>query len=170
MFGLSEIELDDYREIAQDFAVSELTPMIVEEAKLLTVLIEKDGKLLPLPSYINKMIGDLEQIITLTTVNMACDYAGLVSEMKLKEAEIIKHLHEKYESYVTKQFIKYNLCFTVESADRIVGEIILELPYLYVDAVDNEEFDGDKYLEEKLVAYNEYLETNPIFGEEDEEE
>lgn len=170
MFGLSEEELDVYREIAQDFAVAELTPMIVEEAKLISIWTEQNGKLLPVPSYVNKMVSDLEQIITLTTVNMACDYAGLVSELKLTEAEIIQHLHEKYESSVTRQFIKYNLCFSVESADRIVSEIILELPYLYVDSVTNEEFDGDKYLEEKLQAYNDYLENNPVFAEEDEEE
>ncbi|ALA07602.1 hypothetical protein BC01_010 [Bacillus phage BC01] len=170
MFGLSEKDFDEYRDLAQDFAVEELTPNILSGAKLITPLVEKDGKLLPIPSHINKMLSDLETIITLTTVNMACDYADLVTKLELTEADIIKHLHEKYEIYVTNQFIKYCLCFTTEASDLIVGEIILELPYLYVDAISDEDFDGDKYLEDKLKAYNDYLDNNPVFSEEDEEE
>lgn len=171
MFGLTEYEMEGYRNLAQDFAVQEATPRIVSNSQFMTPILMQGGELVPDRNFVNQILTDLETIITLTAVHMAYEYAYLQAESELKESEIIGRLHNKYESYVMVQMIKYGLTFTTEAITEIVGEVVLELPYLYIMVVEDEDFDEDEFLEERLESYNLYLDKN--FGgrnEEDDEE
>ncbi|QIW88655.1 hypothetical protein P59_057 [Bacillus phage P59] len=168
MFGLTEFEMEMYRNNTQDFAVREVTPRIVSNAKIMTPVLMQGDKMVPDRGYVNQLVTDLETIITLTATNMSYEYAYLQCESELSESEIIAHLHEKYESYVLMQMVKYGVAFTTDFLTEVVSEIVLELPYLYISVVEDEDFDDELFLEERLEAYNEYLDSN--FAEDEDEE
>lgn len=168
MFGLTETEMNYFRDLAQDFAVEEVSHTIKKRSQFIAPLIQKGEELVPNMVYLRQILTDLETTITLTATNMAYDYAHLECDTDLEEQEIIKHLHKKYEDYVFRQFIKYGIAPTSDIMGEIVGEIILELPYMYAESIDNDDFDEDEFLEEKLAAYNDYLDEN--FSEPDDDE
>jgi hypothetical protein len=171
MFGLTEFEMEMYRNNTQDFAVREVTPRIMSNSKCIAPILMQGDKLLPDMGFVNQLMTDLETIITLTATNMSYEYAHLQCESELSESQIISQLHEKYESYVFMQMIKYGIAFTTDVITEIVGEIVLELPYLYISVVEDDGFDEDIFLEERLEAYNEYLDSNfSEYEEEDEED
>lgn len=171
MFGLTEQEMDSYRSLAQDFAIQEATPRIVSNSKFMTPVLKQGDELMPDRNFLSQILTDLETIITLTATHMSYEYAHLQCDSDLTETQIIERLHANYEDYVLIQMIKYGLAFTTEVIAEIVGEIVLELPYLYVAVVEDEDFDEDEFLEEKLAAYDAYLDKNFAHDEgEDEEE
>lgn len=171
MFGLTEEEMDLYRDLAQDFAVEQLAQTIVKRSQIMTPVVLVGNERKPDMKFLQRMLTDFEVICTITTTNMAYDYAHLQCDSDMEEHEIINHLHKKYENYVVQQFIKYAVAFTSEIPSEIVGEIILELPYLYVSAISDDEFDEDEFLEQKLAAYNAYMDDNFSYsGDEDYDE
>lgn len=173
MFGLTEQEMDSYKIIVQDYAVRDVTPMVVGSAKFITPVIEQEGKESPDTEYVNKLVTDVEIVITLTALHMALDYAYLQSDSNKKEKEIVKSLHVKYETFLINQFIRYGVSFTEEVLSEIIGQILLELPYLYLMAIQDEDFDDDQFLIDKMEAYEEYIESTLLDedeGEVDEEE
>lgn len=170
MFGLSEQEMDLYRDLAQDFAVTDVAPQVVGNAQFMTSMVKIGNEVVPNRAAVNQMATDIETIITMTAVNMAYEYAHLECESELTEEEIIKHLNDKYDTYVVQQFLKYGLVFSADVILEIVGQTILELPYLYASAIQAETFDSDEFLEEKLAAYNDYLTENFSDGFDDDEE
>jgi hypothetical protein len=167
MFGLTEQEMDLYRDLAQDFAVEHVAPTVKKQSQFMTPVVLKGDKYIPNTVFLGQLLTDIETIVTLTAKDMAYDYAFFQAESDMKEAEIIKHLHEKFESYVLLQFVKYGITFSTDVLSEIVGEIILELPYLYVSAIEDDEFDEDEFLEERLIAYNDYLDKNFTKPEDD---
>lgn len=169
MFGFTEEEFEVYKDMAQDYAVRDVAPTIVSASKFLTPVVKhKGGKPKHDTLFIQQILNDIETIITLTTTHMAYDYAYLQYEEDRDEEEILKHLHGKYEDYLVSQFIKYGITFTTEILTKIVGEIILELPFLYTSVAYEDDFDEDEFLDEKLKAYEKYLEEN--FSDDSEEE
>lgn len=170
MFGLTESEMDTYRSMAQDFAVRDVVPLLLSKSQIITPLIVHNGKQVPDKDFVKDMVQDIEISVTLTTVSMAVDYAHLQVESDKEEEEIIKHLHTKYENNLTSQFIRYGICFSSDVITEIVGQIVLELPYLYMAVIEDEDFDEDSFLEEKMEAYNNYLLENFSEEEIDEEE
>ncbi len=169
MFGLTEEEVVLYKDLAQDYAVRDVAPTIISASKFITPLVEdKNGKPKPDALYIQQLLTDIETVITLTTTHMAYDYAYLQCESDKDEEGILKHLHNKYEDYLVSQFIKYGIAFTTAILTKIIGEIILELPFLYASVIYEDDFDGDEFLDEKLEAYEKYLEEN--FSDDLEEE
>lgn len=173
MFGLTESEMEIYRGIAQDYAVREVTPTVIGPSKIITPLEEDSTQEDPKPNLavVQHLLTDIETVITLTTSYMAQDYAHLQCESELSEKDIFSNLHTKFSNYVTHQFIKYGISFTVNSIDKIIEEILLELPFMYLSVIEGEDFDEDSYLEEKMDAYEEYIEENFMdSGPEDEED
>jgi hypothetical protein len=160
MFGLKEHELDRYIAITQDFAVQDVTPLVISNSKFITPLLRENDKKYPDADFVIDLIADVETIITLTATHIAYEYAYLQSELEQKEEDIIKHLHTKNEDYLISLFIKYGISFTEDVLIEIIGGVILELPYLYGAVLMDENFDEDKFLEEKLEAYNQYLNEN----------
>jgi hypothetical protein len=167
MFGLSEQEMDLYRDLAQDFAVRDVAPKVVGNAGFMTPLIQQEDKIVPNRTFINQLVTDIETIVTLTASHMAYEYAYLECDSEMSEEEIIQYLHNKYDTYVTQQYIKYGIAATADVVTEIVGNIILELPYLYGSVIEDDDFDEDEFLEERLAAYNNYLNDN--FSDSDEE-
>jgi len=165
MFGLTDQEMDSYRNFAQNFAVEELTPQVVADSQLLAPVLVKGEKMYPDMPFVNQLVTDLETVITLTTTTMAYDYAHLQAESDLLEDEIIDQLHTKFETFVLNQFIRYGLAFSPEAITRIVSQTILELPYIYAAVMEDDEFNEETFLEERLQAYNDYLDSN--FGEDE---
>lgn len=157
MFGLTEQEMDFFRMSVTDFAVEDVTPQIISNAKIMTPIIEINGERQPNKPYVIKVVSDIEEIIVLTATHMAYEYAYLQAESKMEELEIIKFLHEKYENSLLVYMIKLGIACTLDIITEIVGEIILELPWLYSRAMDEEKFNVEEFLEEKLEAYNDYL-------------
>lgn len=182
MLGLTEEEFEKYKELAQDFAITEVTPKILLDAEFIAPLVTNGkGKRIPDSQFVNHLITDIETVVTIVTVHMSYEYAFLQYESEMTEQEIISHLHSKFEDYLVTQFIKYGVGFTTDVLEDTISDIILELPYLYVAVIEDENFDEDSFLEEKLDAYNDYLEQNnmrersdktidDIIAEEDEDE
>lgn len=160
MFGLTEQEMDNFRGLAQDFAVTNVAQEVIKSAQFIIPVTHEDDKTIPNTMYLSHLLTDLEFIITLTAMNMSYEYAHLQCETNLNEEEIINYLHNKFEDFLFRQFIKYGLAPTSDVMSEVVGEIILELPYLYAEAIEDEDFDEDAFLEEKLKAYNKYLDEN----------
>lgn len=160
MFGLTEQEMDNFRGLAQDFAVTNVAQEVIKSAQFIIPVTHEDDKTTPNTMYLSHLLTDLEFIITLTAMNMSYEYAHLQCETNLNEEEIINYLHNKFEDFLFRQFIKYGLAPTSDVMSEVVGEIILELPYLYAEAIEDEDFDEDAFLEEKLKAYNKYLDEN----------
>lgn len=160
MFGLTEQEMDFYRMSAQDFAVQDVTPQIVSNAKYMTPIIEQNGERVPNKAYVIKMVADIEAVIVLTATHMAYEYAYLQAESEMEELEIIKFLHTKYENSMFTYFFKVGIACTAEVMTEVVGEIILELPWLYSRAMDEKNFNVEEFLESKLEAYNDYMNEN----------
>jgi hypothetical protein len=160
MFGLTEQEMDFYRTSVTDFAVEDITPQIVSNAKIMTPIVTVNGERIPNKPYVIKLVSDLEEIIVLTATHMAYEYAYLQAESKMVELEIIKFLHLKYEDSLLKYFIKIGIVCTSDVITEIIGEIILELPWLYSRAMDEDKFNVEEFLEEKLEAYNDYMNEN----------
>lgn len=171
MFGLSEQEMEQYKNMIQNYAVMDVTPMVVGSAKFITPIIEKEDKAVPDTDYVNKLVTDIETVITLVSTHMAYDYAFLQSEPDIKEEEIVTGLHKKYETILMNQFFKYGVSFNMAVLNEILSELILELPYLYMSVIEDENFDDDQFLEDKLEAYEKYLENNfSEEGDDDEED
>lgn len=170
MFGLTESEMDMYRIMAQDFAIRDVVPQLLSNSHIITPLIIRNGKEVPDKDFVKDMVQDIEISVTLTTISMAVDYAHLQVESDKEEEDIIKHLHEKYENNLTNQFIRYGICFSSDVITEIIGQIVLELPYLYMGVIEDEDFDEDSFLEEKMEAYNNYLLGNFPKKEVDEED
>ncbi|QXN70650.1 hypothetical protein SP3_00172 [Bacillus phage fHSPT3] len=168
MFGLTEQELDNYRSLAQDFAVQDLSPSVVTAAQIMTPATQENGETVPDMEFIEKLVTDIETVATLTVSHMAYDYAHLQSDINLSEDEIVEKLENKYETYVINQFIKYGIVSSSDAASDIVIQTLLELPYLYSRAVEDDSFDEDSFLEERLEAYNSYIEK--YYGDAKEEE
>lgn len=160
MFGLTEHEMESYLSSMQAFAIQEAAHSVVTGAKFMMPATQKGEKLVPDTTFFKLLVTDIETIITLTATSMAYEYAHLQHEAKLDEHEIVKHLHTKYDSYVLKQFIQYGLASTVDVVPDIVGTLVLELPYIYAEVMEDEEFDEKDFLAERLEAYDEYLDTN----------
>jgi len=161
MFGLTEQEISLYKDLTQDFAVRDVSPMILSKAGFITPILEdEEGEEVPDTEYANQLLADIETIITLTATHMSYDYAFLQAESDKSEEEIINDLHDKYDASLVTQFIKYSITFTTDVINRILGEIILELPYLYMSVIEDESFDEDAFLEEKMKAYDKYLNDN----------
>ena len=160
MFGLNEQEMELYRDFIHDFAVKEVAPKIVGNSQFITPAVKQGDGYTHDSSYLRFMILDVETIITLTAVNMGYEYAYLQSEDTMTEKEIIDHLHKKYDSYINTQFVKYAVACSAEVTKQIIGDIILELPYIYVSIFEDDSFDEDEFLDEKLEAYNQYLNEN----------
>lgn len=159
MFGLTIEEFSLYRDLAQDYAVNQVAPTIINTSEILTPM-NKDAKKGPNMEFVTQLVGDIETIITLATIHSAYDYAHYQGENELDEAEVIKRIHVDYETYLINQFISYGVTFDIVAISRILGEIILELPYMYSAVIEDESFDPDGFLEEKMMAYEDYLEEN----------
>jgi hypothetical protein len=144
----------------QAFAIQEAAPSVVGGAKFMMPATQKGEKLVPDSTFFKLLVTDIETIITLTATSMAYEYAHLQHEAKLDEHEIVKHLHTKYDTNVLNQFIKYGLVSTTDVIPDIVGTLVLELPYIYAEVMEDEEFDEKDFLAERLEAYDEYLDTN----------
>lgn len=157
MFGFTDYEMDIYRDLAQDFAVNEVAPNVIKQATFIVPAYIIDNQKAIDRTHLGQMTNDIEKIITFTASHMAYEYANMQCELDWEETEIIKHLHHKYEDYLVIQFIKYGLGFTLDILTEIIGGIILELPYLYVSVMEDDDFDDEQFMEEKLGAYNEYM-------------
>jgi hypothetical protein len=169
MFGLNEQEMDLYKDLAQDFAVRDVAPKVVSNSRFITPLVEGEGgKDTPDVLFIRQLLTDIETIITITASHMAYEYAHLQCESEQPEEEVVRILHTKYEDHLVSQFIKYGIAFTQGILKEIIGDIILELPYLYMTVIEDKDFNADDFLEEKLEAYNKYLDEN--FSEVEDEE
>lgn len=161
MFGLNEQEAELYKDAMQDYAVREITPAIVSKSSFIVpALDEYADKIEPDSEFAKTLLNDIELIITQTTTHIAYDYANMQCDESLGEEEILRKLHNKYESYVMSQFIKFGITFTTESLRDIVGEIIIELPYIYSASVTSPDFDEVKFFEDKMGAYEKYIEEN----------
>lgn len=171
MFGLTEVEMERYKELAHNFAVQDVTPMIMSKSIIAAPLKAGASKPSPDAEFVQHLVLDIETVITLTVFSMAYEYAYLQTT-DMDELDIIKHLHHKYDGYLVMQFIKYCVAFTPEIIQEILGEIVLELPYLYSAAIEGDYFDEDAFLEEKLDAYSDYLAEyfSDVDAEEGEEE
>jgi hypothetical protein len=160
MFGLTEHEMETFLSSMQSFAIQEAAHSVVTGARFMTPATQKGEKLVPDTGFFKLLVTDIETIITLTATSMAYEYAHLQHEAKLGEHEIVKHLHTKYDTNVLNQFIKYGLVSTTDVIPDIVGTLVLELPYIYAEVREDEEFSEDDFLAERLEAYDEYLDTN----------
>jgi len=160
MFGLTEDEMNKYIETIQNYAVEEVSPNIVSKAGIMSPAFQEGSKLEPDWVFINVMRMDIEHIITLTASLMAYDYAYLQCESDLEESEIASKLHDKYVEQLYMQFIKYSISLNSDICNTIVGEIILELPHIYIGITSDDEDEIDDSLEEKLYDYNDYLDEN----------
>lgn len=167
MFGFTEYEMEVYQNKVQSFAIQEVAHSVVGSARFITPATQKGDKVTPDMGFIKLILTDIETIITLTGTAMAYEYAHLQAESDLLEDDVIHHLHTKYEGYVITQFVKYGVVFTNDVIAEIVGNIILELPYIYAEVLDGEDFSEEEFLEERLEAYNEYLDTNFYQDDED---
>lgn len=170
MFGLTEEEMNFYRDITQDYAVETVAPKVKKQSIFIVDFVQQGDNAVPDMLQLRQLLTDLETIITLTATNMAYEYAHLQCETDLSEEEIVEYLHKKYEDYVFRQCLKYGVCPTADCMDEIVLSTMLELPYLYAEAIDDEDFDEDEFLEERLAAYTKYLDENVHDDEEDMEE
>ncbi|WP_427186159.1 DUF7398 family phage protein, partial [Bifidobacterium breve] len=56
MFGLTEQELDNYRSLAQDFAVQDLSPSVVTAAQIMTPATQENGETVPDMEFIEKLV------------------------------------------------------------------------------------------------------------------
>lgn len=161
MFGLTQQEMDLYNFLVQDFAIRDVTPIVVSKSKFITPLMDNGkGKKVPNSAYVNQLVQDIETIITITAMSIAMEYAHLQAESEKSEKEIIEYLHTKYEDHLVMQFIRYGVTFSTDVLSEIIGEIIIELPYLYINAIEDENFNEDSFLEEKMEAYSKYLDDN----------
>ncbi|AIW03352.1 hypothetical protein CPT_Mater195 [Bacillus phage Mater] len=160
MFGLTEQELASYRSMAQNFAIEEVTPKVVTGTEILAPIVKKGEKITADMQFVSKLVTDIETIITLTAVDMSYEYAHLQCDSDMTEEAIIDFLHKSFEDRVITQMISYGVVASSDAAVAIVKEIILELPYMYVAAIEDEELDEDEFLEERLAAYNTYIDTH----------
>lgn len=170
MFGLTEQEIEIYRMSAQDFAVQDVTPQIVSNATFMTPIISRQGEKVPDREHVIKMVSDVEEIVVLTATHMAYEYAYLQAESDMEELEIIKFLHDKYIESVFVYMIKIGIACPEEALTEIVSEIILELPWLYSRALDEDKVNVEEFLESKLDAYNNYMQDFPSDLEDDEDD
>ncbi|AHN66537.1 hypothetical protein Bcp1_060 [Bacillus phage Bcp1] len=171
MFGLTEKELDRYKDLVQTYAIRDLATDVIEDSTLLVDLIVKDGKYYPVPSFLNALVADIEIVLTVNALHTAYDYAHLQTDVNMSEIAIIQHLHNKYENEIINQFIRYGIAFSADVVEEAMTYLIVELPYLYLQAIDNEDFDKDKFLEDRIKAYEDYLfEIGEAGDDEDEEE
>jgi len=171
MFGFTEQELERYKDLVQTYAIRDLAADIVHGAGLIVELVEKDGKYYPVTSSFKTLVTDIEIVLTVNALHMAYDYAHLQDDIEKTEEDIIKYLHDKYETKVINQFIRYGIVTSANVAETVVMEVILELPYLYSLAFkDKESFDGDAFIEERLYAYDEYIENMGAEEEDDDDD
>lgn len=173
MFGLTEQEMNNYRDSVQFFA-GELATNIIGSSKFLAPIYREGDYVVPDMDALEDFIDDIEDILKPMTINMAYEYAHLQCESELTESEIIKKLIDKYKEYLFTEMLDIGLAFTEDVINKVPVEIVLELPYLYVDVIDPEradEDDKDNMLEERLDAYTKYIKDTFVnFTDSEEEE
>lgn len=171
MFGLNEQEMNEYKEYTQSFAIRDLSPRVIEEAKIIAPTTYDDNENIQVDRvFVQQLITDIETIVTITTFQIAYDYAYMQTREEIAEEELIEAIYRTYEGVLMNQFIKYSITFTSDVIASILGEIILELPFIYSSAIQDDNFDEDLFLEERLEAYNTYLEKNFLNIEDEEDE
>jgi hypothetical protein len=167
MFGLTDSEMENYRNIVQDFAVQELTTHIASSAIFAAPATVKDDVVYYDSSYVQHLVMDIEKIATLVMMDAAYEYADLQCDSELTETEIVGKLDKYYSNQIVVKCFQFGVAFTTEFVDEMIGIMIPELPYLYATAIEDENFDEDDFLEERLDAYNIYLQE--MEGEDDDE-
>jgi hypothetical protein len=170
MFGLSEFEMEKYKDTVQNFAVLEVAPFIVESFPHAVPVARQGDKLNPDMDVLHSIVQDIELITILTSLSIAHDYAHYQHEDELDEKEIVDKLHKKYEDYIFMQAVKYGLVFPFQAIDKLIAHVVVELPYLYTKSITDTNFDEDLFLEERLAAYDDYVDKYMIAPEMEEEE
>ncbi|AIW03439.1 hypothetical protein CPT_Moonbeam41 [Bacillus phage Moonbeam] len=160
MFGFTEHEMEMYQDAVQAFAIEEVATNIVENSKFVAPATEQNGKIVVSDRFVQGVFNDVQTVITITAAAMAYEYAFLQDDGETTEEDTIAHLHTKYESHLIRQFINYSIVFTEDVLPVIVSELVMEMPYLYAAARSSDEFDDELFLEERLAAYTEYLDSN----------
>lgn len=160
MFGFSEEEMSTYDNIINDYAEEDLVPYILSEVLFMGPAATVNGeKSVDIP-FIEELVSDIAQVIQSTVVSMAYEYAELQCDLDIEESEIIKILHNEYERSLVGEFISHGIAFTSDIPVEIVGDIIIQLPYFYLNALESESVDTDKFFEDKFEAYAAYIEEN----------
>jgi hypothetical protein len=157
MFGLTDSEMENYRNNVLEFAMRDITPSIISDSRFIIPAAMHEGQLIADGAHMAHLKLDLEKIITMVTMDAAYEYADLQCEGELSEAEMIEKIHNHHSSLLVTRFIQYAVSFTTEVIDTIMGFIIPELPYLYSYAIEDDNFDEDLFLDERLDAYESYV-------------
>ncbi|AYJ75141.1 hypothetical protein BSP36_054 [Bacillus phage BSP36] len=167
MFGLSDKELIAYRNTIHDYVLDDLSPYIIEKVVYMAPFITKDGERTPDLQFVSTLVRDVENVILLAISAMSYEYAHLQCDLDLNEKDIIERLHYKYDNFIVHKFIQKGIAFSPEIVTEIIGDAILQLPYIYVNAIEDEDFDEDSFLEERADAYSAYIDEN--FTEEEDD-
>ncbi|AMQ66582.1 hypothetical protein BH753_gp100 [Bacillus phage Shbh1] len=169
-YGLNEDELTTYKQLVQLYTNEGILPSVTESIPFM-IPTNKHGE--PDEVFLASLLKDVELSVTLSVVYMSLEYADLQCSDKSEE-DIVEYLRVKYENYLSTELLNRRVCFSWETVSDVIIEALLELPYMYVNSVENLEFDEDKFLEERLLAYDKYITLEFLdeedFSEEDEEE
>lgn len=163
LFGLTEMEMETYKGTIQDYAINDVVPLVINGSRFLTPVLDEEetvsGEPEPDKDHIQGIITDVEISVTMTAIYMAYDYANNQKTEEQSEESLVKHLHEKYKDHLMAQFVKYGVSSSNSVISKVISELVLEMPYTYVESIDDEEFSDELFLEDRLEAHNNYLET-----------
>lgn len=155
MFGFTEESFDLYKKAVTHTILEEVLPSLMDR----TSFIAPADKGMKAQNNVVAMgiFMDIQLITALAASQIAYDYASMQDEGDKSEEEILEMLHIKYLDYVEKNLVQEGVCFSVDAPTEIVGDILLELPYIYADYNTSEGFDQLTYLEERAESYNNYV-------------
>ncbi|ADH03152.1 gp6 [Bacillus phage W.Ph.] len=100
--------------------------------------------------------NDYKHVLTLVMTKMAVDYYNS-PHFKGKEKDTVRNIFYKYNVDLESAFVREGLNYTTELLDRLLAEMVLELPFTYANALFKNEKVYEEYLENALPAYEPFI-------------
>ncbi len=100
--------------------------------------------------------NDYKHVLTLVMTKMAVDYYHK-PHFKGKERETVRSIFYKYNVDLESAFVREGLNYTTELLDRLLAEMVLELPFTYANALYKNDKNYEEYLEEVLPAFEPFI-------------
>lgn len=148
--------LEEMFESVQDYVETNLMVTLDDHKDELTpVYTIGNTKVLDLDSYA-KTKNDYKHVLTLVMTKMAVDYYNK-PHFNDKESASIKDIFYKYNVDLESAIVREGLNYTTELLEKLLAEMILELPFTYANVVFSKEKPYEDFLENVLPAYEPFI-------------
>ncbi|AEZ50181.1 hypothetical protein BPS13_0002 [Bacillus phage BPS13] len=148
--------LEEILESVQDYVETNLMVTLDDFKEGITpsYMVGKN-KVVDVDSY-NQIKNDYRHVLTLVMTKMAVDYYD-APHYQGKEEATVKNIFYKYDVDLESAIVREGLSYTTDLLDRLLAEMVLELPFTYANSLFKNEKPYEEFLELVLPAYEPFI-------------